>query len=183
MLCGSLWRGKGGIFESIMQQLPGRLTVSKLGQPCPVVTQGAYHRGLCRGPIAPGARWVGAVAGRTPSAPWMDSLGLGKTASPAAFLAGGAWPSPEPLPPCQPSSGWLLILDVVCRQRGLQPAPLLGPQREVSGVRAEVGRHTAGRAARRRPGVQGLPSPGTISDGSLGVTGEQPQEQATTSRS
>ena len=62
----------------------------------------------------------------------MDSRGLGKAASSAAFLAGGAWPSPEPLPPCQPSSGWLLILDVVCRQRGLQPAPLLGPQREVS---------------------------------------------------
>ena len=30
VLCGSLWPGKGGIFESIMQQLPGRLTVSKL---------------------------------------------------------------------------------------------------------------------------------------------------------
>ena len=59
-------------------------------------------------------------------------MGWGKAASPAAFPAGGAWPSPEPLPPCQPSSGWLLILDVVCRQRGLQPAPLLGPQREVS---------------------------------------------------
>ena len=73
----------------------------------------------------------------------MDSLGLGKAASPAAFLAGGAWPSPEPLPPCQPSSGWLLILDVVCRQRGLQPAPLLGPQREVGGAPKSVGTRQA----------------------------------------
>ena len=86
-----------------------------------------------------------AVAGRTPSAPWIDLMGLGKTASPAAFLAGGAWPSPEPLPPCQPSSGWLLILDVVCRRRGLQPALLLGPQREVGGAPKAVGALQAAR--------------------------------------
>ena len=100
---------------------------------------------MCRGPIAPDVRWAGAVAGRTPSAPWMGSMGLGKTASPAAFLAGGAWPSPEPLPPCQPSSGWLLILDVVCRRRGLQPALLLGPQREVGGAPKAVGALQAAR--------------------------------------
>ena len=106
---------------------------------------GANSPVACRGSGAPGVRCVGAVAGRTPSAPWMDSRGLGKAASSAAFLAGGAWPSPEPLPPCQPSSGWLLILDVVCRQRGLQPAPLLGPQREVGGAPKAVGALQAAR--------------------------------------
>ena len=105
--------------------------------------EGAKEHPICNGPIAPGVRWAGAVAGRTPSAPWMGLMGWGKAASPAAFPAGGAWPSPEPLPPCQPFSGWLLILDVVCRQRGLQPAPLLGPQREVGGAPKSVGTQQA----------------------------------------
>ena len=119
--------------------------------------------GKCRGPIAPDVRWAGAVAGGTPSAHWMDSMGLAKAASPAAFLAGGAWPSPEPLPPCQPSSGWLLlILDVVCRQRGLQPAPLLGPQREVSGCACRS-RSTHGRPRSEAAAWDtGAPSSGTM---------------------
>ena len=120
----------------------------------------AYTHRACRGSTAPGVRCVGAVAGRTPSAPWMDSRGLGKAASSAAFLAGGAWPSPEPLPPCQPSSGWLLILDVVCRQRGLQPAPLLGPQREV-GVRRSRSAHSRPRSEAAAWGTRALSS-GTI---------------------
>ena len=43
---------------------------------------------------------------------------------------------------------------------------------------AEGCRRTAGRAVRRRPRVQGPPGPGTISDSSLGVTGEQSQEHS-----
>ena len=137
---------------------------------------GANSPVACRGSGAPGVRCVGAVAGRTPSAPWMDSRGLGKAASSAAFLAGGAWPSPEPLPPCQPSSGWLLILDVVCRQRGLQPAPLLGPQREVSGAcrsRSTHGRPRSEAAA----WIRGPPGPKDYQRVSR-ANGEQPQRQS-----
>ena len=43
---------------------------------------------------------------------------------------------------------------------------------------AEVGRHTAGRAAKRRPGIQGPPGPGTIRGSSRGVTGEQSQRHS-----
>ena len=121
------------------------------------------------------AAWIEAIK-RTSSAPWMGSMGLGKTASPAAFLAGGAWPSPEPLPPCQPSSGWLLILDVVCRQRGLQPAPLLGPQREVSGAcrsRSTHGRPRSEAAA----WIRGPPGPKDYQRVSR-ANGEQPQRQS-----
>ena len=103
-------------------------------------------------------------------------MGLGKAASPAAFPAGGAWPSPEPLPPCQPSSGWLLILDVVCRQRGLQPAPLLGPQREVSEC---VSKSVDTRQAAQRGGGLGYKSSELrdyVAAGS-GVGARLPQEQ------